>query len=337
MREERITISKGLAIIFMVVCHAGLPYHLNHFINMFHMPLFFFVSGYCFKDKYLHNSFLFIKNKVKGLYVPFIKWSLLFLLLHNVFYYCNIYNSVFGGVNLYFLKDFILNAARLVFTMSETEQLLGGYWFLKQLFIGSIISLFVFNFLSKRLFIGAIFVLFATIITSMANMNLPIFHITYLSFLSTFFIVMGRVYKQYKYKFEGVYSSLLCFILVVFGSLFCGRSMLSCSTTDIIPYTLFALMGIIMMLNLSHMLSLKENCLKKIILLVGDHTLEVLTWHFLSFKIVSLLLVYMYGLPFEQIACFPVIPELSDLYWPLYAAVGVLVPIFVVYVKKKRI
>ena len=69
MREDRITISKALAIIFMVICHAGIPYYLNHFISMFHMPLFFFVSGYCFKDKYLDNKKLFVRNKIKGIYM----------------------------------------------------------------------------------------------------------------------------------------------------------------------------------------------------------------------------------------------------------------------------
>ena len=335
MREDRITISKALAIIFMVICHAGIPYYLNHFISMFHMPLFFFVSGYCFKDKYLDNKKLFVRNKIKGIYIPFVKWSLLFLFLHNIFYYCNIYNNVYGSESIYGLKEFALNASRVLFTMSETEQLLGGFWFLKQLFIGSIMSLFIYKYFRKQLLVGAIFILLATIVASIINMDIPIFHIGSLSFFSTFFIVMGRVYKQYKYRFSSFYHSLCFLIFVIIGSVFCGKSMLGYGTKDIIPYAIFALLGTVMILNLSQQFSNRENCVKRFLIFVGGHTLEILTWHFLLFKIVSLFLVYLYGLPLEQIAYFPVIPEFTKLFWPLYSCVGILVPIAVIFIRKR--
>ena len=101
MRENRITIAKAIAIILMVICYAGFGsvFHQGAaFINMFHMPLFFFVSGYCFKEKYLSDGRKYTVNKIKGLYVPFVKWSLLFLVLHNVFFYANIYSDVYGRV-----------------------------------------------------------------------------------------------------------------------------------------------------------------------------------------------------------------------------------------------
>ena len=44
---------KALGILLMVLGHSGNTLHVNHFIYMFHMPLFFIASGYCFKEKYL--------------------------------------------------------------------------------------------------------------------------------------------------------------------------------------------------------------------------------------------------------------------------------------------
>ena len=53
MRDDKVTIAKGIGILLMVAAHAGIPDMVNRFIVMFHMPLFFFMSGYCFKEKYL--------------------------------------------------------------------------------------------------------------------------------------------------------------------------------------------------------------------------------------------------------------------------------------------
>ena len=51
MRDDKVTIAKGIGILLMVAAHAGIPDVISRFIVMFHMPLFFFMSGYCFKDK----------------------------------------------------------------------------------------------------------------------------------------------------------------------------------------------------------------------------------------------------------------------------------------------
>lgn len=90
-----------------------------------------------------------------------------------------------------------------------------------------------------------------------------------------------------------------------------------------------------MILNLSHRLSLYQNWAKRFLMFVGDHTLEVLTWHFLSFKLVSLLIIWVYALPIEQLAGFPIIKGYSLMYWPLYSFVGVCVPIGALYIRKQ--
>lgn len=168
MHEDRITIAKAIAIMLMVICHAGLPSVPSHFIAMFHMPLFFFVSGYCFKDKYLSDNKTFVMKRIKGLYVPFVKWSLLFLVLHNAFFYLNIYNGQFGFKgdvsHLYTLKETLFNSAKILLAMTETEQLLGGYWFLKELFVGSLLSLLSFKFIKNSLYGGSDFTSFKYIV-----------------------------------------------------------------------------------------------------------------------------------------------------------------------------
>lgn len=53
MRNNSVSICKAFGIMLMVMLHAGVPG--GTFVAMFHMPLFFVMPGYCFKDKYLQS------------------------------------------------------------------------------------------------------------------------------------------------------------------------------------------------------------------------------------------------------------------------------------------
>lgn len=161
MRDNSVSIAKAFAIMLMVLAHTWFMDIGNKWINMFHMPLFFFMAGYCFKDKYLTDIKSFAIKRVTGLYKPFVKWSLVFLVLHNVFFYLNIYNSDYGFrgnvSHIYSLTDFAKHAIMIVTSMSGSEQLLGGYWFLKSLFVGSFIAYFFIRYVKNSIIRGGVF------------------------------------------------------------------------------------------------------------------------------------------------------------------------------------
>lgn len=141
--SDAVAAAKGLAILLMVAVHAGSPEWSAHYIGMFHMPFFFIMSGYCFKEKYLSDARSFVMKRVRGVWWPFVKWCLVFLLLHNVLFHLNIYNDVYGFrgqvAHLYTWQEF---GDRFIKTLyfAANEQLLGGYWFLKELFWASLIG-----------------------------------------------------------------------------------------------------------------------------------------------------------------------------------------------------
>ena len=61
---------------------------------------------------------------------------------------------------------------------------------------------------------------------------------------------------------------------------------------------------------------------------IGNKTLEILTWHFLSFKLVSLVIIACYRLPIEHLAEFPVMhPYNVQGWWVLYLVTGIAVPL----------
>lgn len=131
---------------------------MNRYIYMFHMPCFFFISGLLFNDKYLKSLKIEIYKRIKGYYWPFVKWSLIFLLFHNLFTYLHIYDDSYS------LRDFAFKTIR-IFTMTGSEQLLGGYWFLISLFWAATISLLFFPLLSRKKALTKISILGGVILT----------------------------------------------------------------------------------------------------------------------------------------------------------------------------
>lgn len=176
LSSQQISIIKGVAIILMVMAHAGCPDVLRKFIYLFHMPLFFMMSGYCFKGEYVFKKWKFLKKRIKGLYIPYVKWSLIFLCCHNLFYYLNIYNESYGFLgkisHLYSLKETLLRSATIITKMSGHDQLLGGFWFLRALLFGSIISLLVISYF-KRIKTAIIVFACSLIILKYCSINVP--------------------------------------------------------------------------------------------------------------------------------------------------------------------
>lgn len=66
---------------------------------------------------------------------------------------------------------------------------------------------------------------------------------------------------------------------------------------------------------------------RRVLSYIGEYTMEILTWHFLSFKIVNLLKITVYDWDIERLAEFPVIAENNTFWWPLYTLFGVGLPL----------
>ena len=207
--NKAVSISKGIGILLMVIGHAGCPNYMRSFIYVFHMPLFFFLSGYCFKERYFSEPRTFLLKRIKGLYLPYIKYALLFLLLHNMFFYLNIYNGEYGfngkASFIYTFKDFLVRGFNIITRMTDSEQLLGGFWFLKQLLLASIIGFFTIRLFNRK---GVVVLIIITYILLWTNIYIPFWGINWLSFLSASFFVIGYNFS----KVKKVSHPLLCMI-----------------------------------------------------------------------------------------------------------------------------
>ena len=337
MKDDVISITKGIAIILMVIGHSGCPKVLDDFIYMFHMPLFFIVSGMYFKDSYLTNRssrLLFLSKRIKGLYKPYVLNGMLFLFLHNIFFNLNIYNSKYGYngdvSHLYDTKDYLIGFVNVI-TMRKTEQLLGGYWFLEYLFKGWVLFFALRHFLSS-FYIFVICLIGGTFIYKFKD-TLPIMDLDFLicaiAFISLGHFLRDAICKCRLFKMKWIYI-LITLLIVFWGSLNFPSAIGRVYWLLFVPFVFCALSGTIMVYLTSTVIfeNFSSNCFSKFLKYSGDNSLTILTWHFLSFKVVTLAIIIYYNLSIDNLAHFPRIMYFSQMgWWIIYSVVGVLLPL----------
>lgn len=86
-RTGWIDICKAVAIYCMVLGHTGTSDNISYFIHVFHMPVFFMLSGYCFNESKNSDLWELTKKRFKTLLIPYFVFGIgLFLLWDAVLY-----------------------------------------------------------------------------------------------------------------------------------------------------------------------------------------------------------------------------------------------------------
>ena len=80
-RNVRLDIMKGVGITLMVIGHCHLPWLLSKMIFIFHMPMFFILSGYLYKERPIAEI---VKRNAKKVLIPYfitgiIVWGILLI------------------------------------------------------------------------------------------------------------------------------------------------------------------------------------------------------------------------------------------------------------------
>lgn len=83
-RIKELDFIKFVAMLMIVQGHAGGPSIPGlKFLPSVHVGLFFVCSGFLLPNNYLVSLSDFICKRIKRLYIPFVLFSILFVLLHN--------------------------------------------------------------------------------------------------------------------------------------------------------------------------------------------------------------------------------------------------------------
>ncbi len=346
MRDTTFSILKGLAIILVVVCHSGAPSFVNDFIFQFHVPAFFFCAGYFFSDSNLTNVGGFLGRRVKNLYVPFVKWSLLFLVLHNLFFLTGLlseqYGNASGGVlHPYTWTGFFQRVWSVVFNMSGYDEFIcGTFWFFRTLFIGSI-GFLVLMLLFRKLrptdtmqkTAALVAVVAFLLILWKIGAGLKVTGVAgggYRELLAIIFMSGGYLFRKYKDSIRANWLfGFVCLVVTVLGACFFPSNMgYTANFGQFFSLLLPAGAGFGLLYYISLQLNRSDNGVKAALVYVGDRTLYIFVFHLLAFKLVSAVKIAVEGLPWGMMGCHTVIPPgEGNLWWVLYTIVGVAVPL----------
>ncbi len=117
----------------VVFAHHSLPVALDTYIFSFHMPLFFFISGFLFDfGKYAGSAESFVKGRFRSLIVPYISFALLTCL----FYF--LLDAAFqpGVTNIKFFEaDALYGVYSILYALGPMISYNPPLWFLTCLFI----------------------------------------------------------------------------------------------------------------------------------------------------------------------------------------------------------
>jgi acyltransferase len=186
-RFEYVDILKGIGILFVVLAHFSItPNFLKVYIYSFHMPLFFFISGYLLKIKPNVSSKDIFLKKIKSLLIPYLWFELILFIFtlsmtfvsNKVIKFPDYLISVFYGNKLY------------------DENYMGALWFLLCLCVTEIIFYYLYSTVKNRLLLTFIIIslsIFGYYYSTLSLIRLPF--TLEISFIAISFYGLGYVFR----------------------------------------------------------------------------------------------------------------------------------------------
>ena len=360
MRTPSFTILKAIAIILVVIAHSAAPAYLSNFAYMVGVPAFFVLSGYFFKLDNLDNTSDFVIRRTKTLYLPFIKWGVFFLILHNLFFEIGFlsesYGNAQGGVtHPYNWTQAAQHLWSMVFNMSGYDPFMAGaFWFFRALFLANIAFIFLFKatrqlgkFKTSTLQVVSVIVLAFLLALWQASMGLHITGVAQGGYRELMGIVLLGIGFLLRRADETPDSSIWHNPIVMLAA----SSVVLMILTFVYPISMAAKPGSVLSVpiltvagtaafiwlrGLSEFILQLPEKYTQWLQITGENSLYIFVFHLLAFKVASMIKVGVYQLDWAMVGGHPVVQhELGDGFWLLYIFVGVVLPILPVWIWRK--
>lgn len=283
-RQEWLDVCKFLAIFLVVWGHVGLPTLLYAYIHAFHMPVFFFLSGYFFNSEKHKKITSIVKQRGKSILLPYFVFGLFFI---------SFWSAVYFLTGHY---DSIITPSEILKSMLVTNTTASPYnavqWFLTCLFLTELIFFIIyqvssgkkktiFNFLVICALAGYLYPYFT---------NLRLFWgldvaLTAVVFYGFGFLVKKSSNKMLKiiYKPKPLYIIILFTIsfITIYANGYVNMRLITYNNYVLFYFNAFAGIAILLMLSkyIGNQRLMTRSKLYEVITYLGRNTLIILVTH----------------------------------------------------------
>lgn len=310
-RVDWIDVCKFLAIAIMCMGHIGVPAQISDLLHIFHMPVFFMLSGICFNEEKYKSFKKFFASRCRSLLIPHFFWSVTMYCVWRI--YCQF--SMMG--NSVSISDFIW----MLLTKDATDVQFGGFgviqWFFTSLFVAELLFYGVLKFSSKFkwkkevLFGCCLLLAFGGFLISKVTSYNPLGAVAAL--MGVLFYAIGYIWRQsnnFEMKLEikqylcDFFSLFICIVTVLIVWLKNGSINMRTSTyNNFILFILGAVAGSYVLILVSrYLVKLFKNdrtLMFRYMLYIGQNTLCVLIFNrlvqFTVVKFLNFVLNYTIG------------------------------------------
>ena len=150
------------------------------------------------------------------------------------------------------------------------------------------------------------------------------------AFVLVAILYSGYLFKQYKIfeKFINNKITLACtataFILYILGVTIRLQPQYMINN-NLFLFLLISINGVVMVYGISKLLH--KTKLGQAIAICGDLSFEIMALHFICFKLIAVLHIYIEGADWKHLSDFPIYSK-NLIYWsPLYVIAGVIIPV----------
>ena len=348
-RHTDLDLARSLGIIFVVAGHYYVPRCLFLPVRSFHIALFFFISGYFFKEKSslkqkLHQSY----KRVRSLLLPYFIYNSIFAIVTALFhtFSTTLRLGEYPTVHNFFVRPFIDGHQYLLF--------LPG-WFVPLLFLVEIVHVFAYNNANSRWKIDALYLggylclALGSVMWSFSGVASRLKFVFIRVSFSLFFFFVGFFYHRYlerpfNGKADRSFSFAIAFIILsLLDTLYSENISYYISWAEFPARVVWlpiatSLCGIHITLFISKLLSKHLNEHTDILYQIGQETYHIMSLHLSVFLMLNVILVY-FILPDQK-------PEvLNDIWfkyqpaltWPIFVSCGVLLPTWLASVVRRSI
>lgn len=284
-RYRYIDMSKGFAMLLVILGHVPtVPIELKKIIYSFHIPIFFFISGYLYNDvKY--NSFTiaqFIKSRIKKYIIPYFTIGFICYFLFGV-----IYPLLINSFNMDYVKNLFKYLLGLIYSFGSPSFMVWSapLWFLTCIFVAELILFTVLKKYKKPciifLIIGSVGYLYSIFIGFKLPWNIDV------ALIAVCFMYIGNVCRKNNIFENSKPQKYSIILIALFAASVIFNSQIDFNRRDFANIILTFISGVsASLLLITIMKSIKQN---KVLEFFGSNSLLMMgfTYSVLNFVMIS--------------------------------------------------